>query len=68
MTLCISASPIGLLFGYAVSAIVVALTDSGWWAFYLLIVSMMPLIMIMSFIDSSYIDIKEYLKRKKKSS
>jgi MFS family permease len=64
MTLCLCASPMGLLTGYFVSAIVVAYTDSWWWAFYILILSMMPLVIIMSLIDGSYIAIKEHLRLK----
>ena len=54
----------GLLTGYFISAIVVAYTDSWWWAFYILILSMMPLVIIMSLIDGSYIAIKEHLRLK----
>ena len=62
MTLIITAAPMGLLAGYGMSAIVISTSDEWWWAFYLIIIAMVPLIVILSCIKSSKIDIKEHLK------
>lgn len=66
MTLIITAAPMGLLAGYGMSAVVISITDSWWWAFYIVIAMMIPLMFIISCVDKTMIDIKEYLKLKQK--
>lgn len=55
----------GLLTGYGMSALVITYTENWWWAFYIVTIAMAPLLTILSFIDVSYIDVKEHLRLKK---
>jgi len=64
MTLIIMASPIGMLLGYGLAAVVVTVTAHWWWAFYINIVAMAPPILYLCFADVKVIDIKEHLKIK----
>ena len=64
MTLIIMASPIGLLIGYGLAAVVVTLSERWWLTFYYVIMVMMPLALCMAFIPKKLIDIKEHIKLK----
>lgn len=64
MTLIIMASPIGMLLGYGLAALVVTFSERWWWVFYYVIMTMMPLVLCMAFIPKKLIDIKEHMKLK----
>ena len=62
MTLIIMASPMGMLIGYGLAAIVVTLSERWWLTFYYVISVMIPLTLCLAFIPKKYLDIKEHLK------
>ena len=64
MTLIIVAAPKGMLAGYGMAALIVSLTENWEWAFYIIILSMIPLMAILAFMNSKSIDIKVYVRQK----
>jgi membrane protein implicated in regulation of membrane protease activity len=64
MTLIIMASPMGMLFGYGLAAVVVTVSERWWLTFYYIIAAMIPLTLCLALIPKKYIDIKEHLKLK----
>ena len=62
MTLTIIAAPKGVLAGYGISALILTLSMDWEWAFYILVISMLPLIVLLCLTDKSLINIQEHLK------
>ena len=61
MTLIIIAAPKGMLAGYGLSALVISNSDSWWYSFYIVMAFMVPLMVVLAFVDKRLIDIKEHL-------
>ena len=62
MTLTIIAAPKGVLVGYGLSALVLTLSIDWEWAFYILVLSMVPLLVLLFLTKKSLINIQEHLK------